>query len=149
MAIPESVTLDGDSGGQSHRWLVLAVMSAGTLLTFLDDTVVNTALPRISTALHASTSGLQWVVDGYVLVLAGLLLLCGSIGDRYGRKRAMTFGLLAFGAAAIGASQSNSIGQLITMRAFQGLGAALILPATLSIITNVFPREERARAIAV
>jgi EmrB/QacA subfamily drug resistance transporter len=124
-------------------------MSVGTLLTFLDDTVVNTALPRISVTLHASTSGLQWVVDAYVLVLAGLLLLCGSIGDRYGRKRAMTLGLMAFGAAAIGASRSMSIGQLITARAFQGLGAALILPATLSIITNVFPREDRARAIAV
>ena len=134
---------------ERRRWLVLGVMSVGTLLAFLDDTVVNTALPRISLALHASTSGLQWVVDGYVLVLAGLLLLCGSIGDRYGRKRAMSFGLVAFGVAAIGASQAHSIGQLIGMRAFQGLGAAFILPSTLSIITNVFPREERARAIAV
>jgi EmrB/QacA subfamily drug resistance transporter len=132
-----------------RRWLVLAVMSVGTLLAFLDDTVVNTALPRISLALHASTSGLQWVVDAYVLVLAGSLLLCGSIGDRYGRKRAMSLGLIAFGAAAIGASQSTSMSELIMMRAFQGLGAALVLPATLSIITNVFPREERARAIAV
>jgi EmrB/QacA subfamily drug resistance transporter len=141
-----------DSGAAAparRRWLVLGVMSVGTLLTFLDDTVVNTALPRISTALHASTSGLQWVVDAYVLVLAGLLLLCGSIGDRYGRKRAMTLGLMAFGAAAIGASRATSIGELIAMRAFQGLGAALLLPATLSIITNVFPRKERARAIAV
>jgi len=132
-----------------RRWLVLAVMSAGTLLAFLDDTVVNTALPRISIALHASTSGLQWVVDAYVLALAGLLLLCGSIGDRYGRKRAMTLGLVAFGVAAIGASRSRTIGELVAMRAFQGLGAALILPTTLSIITNVFPRAERARAIAV
>jgi EmrB/QacA subfamily drug resistance transporter len=128
---------------------VLGVMSAGTLLAFLDDTVVNTALPRISTSLHASTSGLQWVIDAYVLVLAGLLLLCGSIGDRYGRKRAMTLGLVIFGVAAIGASRSTSIGQLIAMRAFQGLGAAFILPATLSIITNVFPRQERTRAIAI
>ena len=132
-----------------RRWLVLGVMSVGTLLAFLDDTVVNTALPRISTALHASTSGLQWVVDAYVLVLAGLLLLCGSIGDRYGRKRAMTLGLVVFGVAAIGASRSTSIGALVAMRAVQGLGAALILPTTLSIITNVFPRRERARAIAV
>jgi len=124
-------------------------MSVGTLLAFLDDTVVNTALPRISVALHASTSGLQWVVGAYVLVLAGLLLLCGSIGDRYGRKRAMTLGLVAFGTAALGASRSTTIGALIAMRAFQGLGAALILPTTLSIITNVFPREDRARAIAV
>jgi EmrB/QacA subfamily drug resistance transporter len=132
-----------------RRWLVLGVMSVGTLLAFLDDTVVNTALPRISIAFHASTSGLQWVVDAYVLVLAGLLLLCGSIGDRYGRRRVMTLGLIAFGAAAIGASRSTSIGELVAMRSFQGLGAALILPTTLSIITNVFPRRERARAIAV
>src|ERR687887_1169660 len=95
-----------------RRWLVLGVMSVGTLLAFLDDTVVNTALPRISTAMHASTSGLQWVVDAYVLLLAGLLLLCGSIGDRYGRKRAMTLGLVAFGAAAIGAAIANNTGFL-------------------------------------
>lgn len=138
-----------DQPANRRRWLVLGVMSVGTLLTFFDDTVVNTALPRISVALHASTSGLQWVVDAYVLTLAGLLLLCGSIGDRHGRKRTMTLGLVAFGAAAVGSSQSSSIGQLITMRALQGLGAAMILPATLSIITNVFPRGERARAIAV
>lgn len=146
---PPSEPLRDPTKSERRRWLVLGVMSVGTLLTFLDDTVVNTALPRISVSLHASTSGLQWVVDAYVLVLAGLLLLCGSLSDRYGRKRAMTVGLIAFGAAAIGASQSHSIGQLIAMRAFQGVGAALILPATLSIITNVFPREERARAIAV
>jgi EmrB/QacA subfamily drug resistance transporter len=147
LARPEPV--DHAAAGDRRRWLVLGVMSVGTLLTFLDDTVVNTALPRVSVALNASTSGLQWVVDAYVLALAGLLLLCGSIGDRYGRKRAMTIGLVAFGAAAIGASRSTTIGELIAMRAFQGMGAALILPATLSIITNVFPRDERARAIAV
>ena len=79
-----------------RRWWVLAVMSVGTLLVFLDDTVVNTALPRISLDLDASTSALQWVIDAYVLVLAGLLLLSGSIGDRYGRKRMMTTGLVVF-----------------------------------------------------
>ena len=134
---------------EARRWWVLAVMSVGTLIVFLDDTVVNTALPRISVALHASTSGLQWVIDAYVLVLAGLLLLGGSLGDRYGRKRVMTIGLVAFGCASAGAALSRSIGMLVTMRTLQGLGAALVLPATLSIITNVFPRQERARAIAV
>jgi EmrB/QacA subfamily drug resistance transporter len=134
---------------ETRRWWVLAVMSVGTLLVFLDDTVVNTALPRISVDLHASTSELQWVIDAYVLTLAGLLLLCGSIGDRYGRKRMMTVGLVVFGVAAAGAALSDDIGVLIAMRAFQGLGAALVLPATLSIIVNVFPRQERAKAIAV
>jgi EmrB/QacA subfamily drug resistance transporter len=134
---------------EPRRWWVLAVMSVGTLLVFLDDTVVNTALPRISVDLDASTSALQWVIDAYVLVLAGLLLLCGSIGDRYGRKRMMTVGLVVFGLAAAGAALADSTGMLIAMRALQGLGAALVLPATLSIIVSVFPRHERAKAIAV
>jgi EmrB/QacA subfamily drug resistance transporter len=133
----------------ARRWGVLAVMSVGTMIVFLDDTVVNTALPRISLDLRAATAGLQWVVDAYVLVLAGLLLLCGALGDRYGRKRVMTIGLVVFAGASAGAASSNTLASLIAMRALQGLGAALVLPATLSIITNVFPRQERARAIAV
>jgi EmrB/QacA subfamily drug resistance transporter len=133
----------------TRRWWVLAVMSVGTMIVFLDDTIVNTALPRISIDLGASTGGLQWVVDAYVLVLAGLLLLCGSLGDRYGRKRMMTIGLVVFAGASAGAALSNGLGTLIAMRCLQGLGAALVLPATLSIITNVFPRDERARAIAI
>jgi EmrB/QacA subfamily drug resistance transporter len=134
---------------EPRRWWVLAVMSVGTLMVFLDDTVVNTALPRIAVDLHASTSALQWVIDAFVLVLAGLLLLCGSIGDRYGRKRMMSIGLVVFGLAATGAALANSTGLLIAMRAVQGLGAALVLPATLSIIVSVFPRQERPKAIVV
>jgi EmrB/QacA subfamily drug resistance transporter len=143
------VPVDENASVSGRRWLVLAVMSVGTLIVFLDDTVVNTALPRLSVDLRASIGGLQWVVDAYVLVLAGLLLLCGSLGDRYGRKRVMTAGLVVFAAASAGAALSNSLGALIVMRCLQGLGAALVLPATLSIITNVFPRHERGRAIAV
>ena len=144
-------TETGPSGArvERRRWWVLAVMSVGTLMVFLDDSVVNTALPRISVDLDASTSALQWVIDAYVLVLAGLLLVCGSIGDRYGRKRMMTVGLVVFGLAAAGAALANTTGQLIAMRALQGLGAALVLPATLSIIVSVFPRQERTKAIAV
>jgi EmrB/QacA subfamily drug resistance transporter len=134
---------------EPRRWLVLAVMSVGTLMVFLDDTVVNTAIPQISVDLDASASALQWVIDAYVLVLAGLLLLGGSIGDRYGRKRTMTVGLVVFGLGAAGAAQADSTGLLIAMRAVQGLGAALVLPATLSIIVSVFPRGERSKAIAV
>jgi EmrB/QacA subfamily drug resistance transporter len=135
--------------GSPRRWWVLAVMSVGTMIVFLDDTIVNTALPRMSLDLRAGTAGLQWVVDAYVLALAGLLLLCGSLGDRFGRKRVMTVGLLVFASASAGAALSNTLGSLIAMRAFQGLGAAMVLPATLSIITNVFPRQERSRAIAI
>jgi EmrB/QacA subfamily drug resistance transporter len=150
---PNEIVPAGTGTAEAHveprRWLVLAVMSVGTLMVFLDDTVVNTAVPQISVDLDASSSALQWVIDAYVLVLAGLLLLCGSIGDRYGRKRTMTLGLIVFGLAAAGAAVADSTGLLIAMRALQGLGAALVLPATLSIIVSVFPREERSKAIAV
>jgi MFS family permease len=133
----------------SRRWWVLAVMSVGTLIVFIDNTVVNTALPAISVDLGASTSTLQWVVDGYVLILAGLLLLGGSLGDRFGRKKWMTIGLVTFGAASAGAALATTASQLIVLRGAQGLGAALVLPATLSIITNIFPRKERAKAIGI
>ncbi len=132
-----------------RRWLVLAVMSLGTLIVFLDLTVVNTALPSISLDLGATTSELQWVVDSYVLVLAGLLILAGSIGDRFGRRRWMTIGLLLFLGGSVVGAIAGSIPTLIAGRAIQGLGAAFVLPATLSIVTNAFPRDERGKAIAV
>ncbi|MGH8999627.1 MAG: MFS transporter [Acidimicrobiia bacterium] len=134
---------------QLRRWLVLGVMSLAIFVIFLDNTVVNTALPTMAVDLSASTSTLQWVVDAYTLVLAALLLLGGSLGDRYGRRRWMTMGLAVFGLAAVVAAVSDSAGLLIGARAFQGLGAALAMPATLSIITDVFPRETRARAIGI
>jgi MFS family permease len=124
-------------------------MSLGTLIVFLDLTVVNTALPSISVDLQASTSDLQWVVDSYVLALAGLLMLAGSVGDRYGRKRWMAVGLVVFGAGSVVGALASDIETLIAGRAIQGLGAAFVLPATLSIVTNAFPRHERGRAIAV
>ena len=138
-----------DSTRDPRRWLVLAVMSVGTLIVFLDGTVINTALPNISTKLSATTSQLQWVVDSYILVLAGLLLLGGTMGDRFGRRRWMSIGLLFFLAGSVLGGLSNSIETLIAARAVQGFGAALVLPATLSIVTNVFQRDERAKAIAI
>lgn len=132
-----------------RRWLILAVMSLGTLIVFLDLTVVNTALPAISVDLGASTSELQWIVDAYVLVLAGLLMFAGSVGDRFGRKRWMTFGLLVFGAGSVIGALASDVPMLIIGRATQGLGAAFVLPATLSIVTNTFQRDERGKAIAV
>lgn len=132
-----------------RRWLVLLIMSIGALVVFIDNTVVNTALPAISIELGASISTLQWIVDAYVLALVGLLLLGGSLGDRYGRRLWMVLGLVIFGAASVFAALSTSAEQLIIGRALQGLGAALVLPATLSIITNTFPRKERTKAIGV
>ena len=132
-----------------RRWLVLAVMSLGTLIVFLDMTVVNTALPAISFDLGASNSQLQWVVDSYVLVLAGLLMLAGSIGDRFGRKRWMTAGLVIFALGSVVGAIATNVETLILGRGIQGLGAAFVLPATLSIVTNTFDREERGKAIAI
>ena len=109
-----------------RRWLVLAVMSLGTLIVFLDLTVVNTALPAISLDLGATTSELQWVVDSYVLVLAGLLILAGSIGDRFGRRRWMSAGLVLFMIGSVVGALADSIPSLIAGRAIQGLGAALV-----------------------
>ena len=141
---------DGSADGLGpRRWWVLAVMSVGALIIFIDNTVVNTALPRISLDLGASTSTLQWVIDSYVLLLAGMLLLAGSVGDRFGRRRWMAVGLVIFGAGAAGAALATTSSFLIAMRGVQGLGAAFVLPATLSIVTDVFPRRERAKAIGI
>jgi EmrB/QacA subfamily drug resistance transporter len=140
---------EGADGLALRRWWVLAVMSVGALIIFIDNTVVNTALPRMALDLRASTSTLQWVIDSYVLLLAGLLLLGGSVGDRFGRRRWMAVGLTIFGAASAGAALATSSAFLIAMRGLQGLGAAFVLPATLSIITDVFPRHERAKAIGI
>ncbi|GMQ94552.1 MAG: MFS transporter [Acidimicrobiia bacterium] len=146
---PSRTEAPNQADPSSRRWWILAVMSIGVLIVFIDNTVVNTALPAISVDLGASISQLQWVVNSYTLVLAGLLLLGGSLGDLYGRRKWMTIGLVLFGAAATGAAFATNIETLIAMRAAQGLGAALVLPGTLSIITNVFPRGERAKAIGI
>ena len=111
--------------------------------------MVNTALPAISRDLGASTSTLQWVVNAYILILAGLLLVGGTVGDRFGRRRWFGIGTVIFGGAAGAASLAPNAETLIAFRAIQGVGAALILPATLSIITDVFPREERSKAIGI
>ena len=133
----------------SRKNLILAVMSLSTFMIFLDGTVVNTALPAIARDFTANNSVLQWVVNSYGLLLAGLLLLGGTVGDRFGRRRTLGVGMLVFGIGAVGAALSANSGTLIVMRGLQGVGAAFVLPATLSIITNVFPRAERARAIAI
>jgi EmrB/QacA subfamily drug resistance transporter len=138
--------------GQAYtgRWLVLGVMCLSLLLIVMDNTIVNVALPTLQRDLGASTSELQWVVDAYILVFAGLLLTMGSLGDRFGRRGALAIGLSVMGVASILSSLANSADQLIATRALMGVGGAMIMPATLSIITNVFiERKERAQAIAI
>jgi EmrB/QacA subfamily drug resistance transporter len=135
---------------RGRRWWILAVLCLSVLLVVVDNTIVNVALPTMSRDLHASTSALQWVVDGYTLSFAGLLLLGGNLGDRLGRRRFLQLGLVLFGLFSVGAALSHSTGELITARALMGLAAALVYPATLAILNNVFtvPRE-RAVAIGV
>lgn len=132
-----------------RRWATLAVLSISLLIINIDDTVVNIAIPTLQRALGASVSELQWIVTAYILVFAGLLLTMGSLGDRFGRKRALQVGLGVFGVASVLAAFSPGALPMIASRAVMGLGAALIMPSTLSVIIDVFPREERAKAIGI
>ena len=125
-------------------------MCLSLLLIVMDNTIVNVALPTLQRDLGASTSQLQWVVDSYILVFAGLLLTMGSLGDRFGRRGALAIGLTIMGTASVASAFATDASHLIATRAIMGIGAALIMPATLSIITNVFTdRRERAQAIAM
>jgi EmrB/QacA subfamily drug resistance transporter len=141
---PEAVDAD------PRRWVVLGVMCLSLLLIVMDNTIVNVALPTLQADLGASTSQLQWIVDAYILVFAGLLLTMGALGDRFGRRGALAIGLSIMGIASILSSFATSADQLIATRAVMGIGGALVMPATLSIITNVFTdRKERSQAIAI
>jgi len=131
-----------------RRWLTLGVLSLSLVIIGLDNTILNVALPTLVRELGASASELQWMVDSYVLVFAGLLLTMGALGDRFGRKLALYAGLVIFGLASVFAAFADTATALIVARAFMGVGGALIMPSTLSIITNIFTGAERGRAIA-
>jgi DHA2 family methylenomycin A resistance protein-like MFS transporter len=125
-------------------------MCVGMFLVLLDVTIVNVALPSIGTALRTDLAGLQWVVDGYGVPLAGLLLAGGTIGDVAGHKRVVLAGLGLFGAATLGCSAAPNVETLVACRALQGFGAAMLLPATVAVITRAYPeRAERARALGL
>ncbi len=132
-----------------RRWQALIVLAMSLLVVSVDNTILNVALPTIQDDLDASSSQLQWIVDSYLLVFAVLLLVAGSLGDRFGRKRALFTGLTIFGLGSIMAATASSSTELIIWRAVMGLGAAAIMPTTLSIITNIFPKNERPKAIAI
>jgi EmrB/QacA subfamily drug resistance transporter len=132
-----------------RRWWTLGVLCLSLVLIGLDNTILNVALPTIQRTFSAGASDLQWLVDAYVLVFAGLLLTMGALGDRFGRARALQVGLLIFAGASLTAPLATDIGQLIAVRVAMGIGGALIMPSTLSVIANVFPPAERARAITI
>src|SRR5215472_6229963 len=132
------------------RWLILVTLCLAALIINLDTTIVNVALPALVRQIGATTTGLQWVVDAYNLAFAALVLAAGSLSDRMGRKGMLLAGLGVFGAASLAGSYATTPGQLIAARAVMGLGAAMMFPATLSLLTNVFTeRRERALAIGV
>jgi len=134
----------------ARRWWTLSVLCLGLVIIGVDNTILNVALPSIVRDLGASGSELQWMVDAYTIVFACLLLTAGSLGDRYGRRRALMFGLAWFGIFSAIASLAASPGQLILARGAMGIGGAFIYPTTLSILTNTFHDPgERAKAIGI
>lgn len=133
-----------------RRWWSLAVLCLSLLIIMIGNTSLNVALPSFSAQLGATNAQLQWMVDGYSLVFAGLLFAMGNFGDRYGRKGIMQIGLVVFGVAtAYAGFYAETAEQIIGSRVVMGVGAAMVMPATLSIITNIFPPHERAKAVAM
>src|SRR5436189_1924247 len=131
----------------NRRWWTLAAMCFALFMVMLDNTVVNVALPSIQKDLGATVSGLEWTVNAYTLAFAVLLVTGGRLGDLFGRRRMFLFGVVTFAASSafVGFSQTDT--WLVAGRAFQGIGAAFMMPGTLSIISNTFPAEERGKAI--
>ena len=138
-----------DAKVYARRWKTLAVLSLSLLIIGLDNTILNVALPSLQEGLGANGSTLQWIVDSYLLVFAGLLLTFGAFGDRFGRRLALQLGVTIFGLSSLAVLFVDSSTGLIVVRSLMGVGGALIMPATLSIISNTFPREEKAKAISV
>ena len=137
---------------QRRRWIILGVLVVGLLAIVIDNTVLNVALKTIASpvgGLGASQSQLEWAINSYTLVFAGLLFTFGVVGDRIGRKRVLMVGLALFGIGSLLSAYSHSPDQLIAARAAMGLGGAAVMPQTLSIIANVFEPQERAKAIGI
>jgi DHA2 family multidrug resistance protein-like MFS transporter len=132
----------------TRRWWAVGALALALLVVGLDMTVLNLALPTLSIELHASTSQLQWIIDAYTLVTAAALLPGGMLGDRYGRKKVLLISLAVFGAASLLCAFSSSAGELIAARALLGLGAAALLPLSLSVLPVMFTEEERPKAVA-
>ncbi len=141
--------IDIDPDVLARRWKILAVLCTSLMVVIVGNTALNIALPTLARELNASISAQQWMVDSYGLVFAGLLLTAGTIGDRYGRKGTLQAGLAIFLSGSLFSAFSHSAGAIIAGRAVMGVGAAFVMPATLSILTNVFPPHERGKAIAV
>src|SRR4051812_21826682 len=147
---PQEVPVpDRTDAPDPRRWWTLVVLSASLLVIGLDNTILNVALPTLQRDLGASSSQLQWIVDAYMLVFAGGLLTARALGDRFGRKRALTFGVAVFALGARPAALAGSAETLVAARGVMGIGGAFIMPSTLSILTATFPASERGKAIGI
>ncbi|WP_241037383.1 MFS transporter [Blastococcus litoris] len=143
------MTAEPSSPGYPRRWWVLATMTVCLLVVITGNTILNVAIPTVQRELAATQGELQWAVDAYILVFAGLLFTWGIVGDRIGRKRVLLIGLTVFAVGSVLAAFSDSAIELIAWRAVMGVGGAAVQPTTLAVITNVFPPRERGRAIGV
>ena len=154
MTIPIKSPCDGQAAGATTSaqhtcrgpWVLIVTILASSM-AFIDGTVVNVALPALQAALHATVQDIQWVVEAYALLLASLLLLGGSLGDLYGRRKIFASGVVLFAAASAWCGFAPSIGSLIVARGLQGIGAALLVPGSLAIISASYAESERGRAI--
>jgi EmrB/QacA subfamily drug resistance transporter len=143
-----SITIPTDSFYYTKRWVGLVFIGISVIVLSLDNTILNVAIPSIARELNAGTTELQWMIDGYILVFAALLLTMGTLGDRIGRKRALQAGLVLFGIGSLGAAVAPNTLVLTGARMFLGIAGALMLPATLSIVSATFQPHERPQAIA-
>ncbi|MEE1939909.1 MFS transporter [Streptomyces sp. TRM 70361] len=150
---PATAQLPVSEAVHRRRWAILAVLMLSLLIVVLDNSILNVAMRTIATpapvGLGATQSQLEWAINSYTLVFAGLLFTSGLLGDRWGRRKVMMFGLAVFGAASALAGMADSPGELIAFRALMGFGAAFVMPATLAILMNVFDRDEQPKAIGV
>lgn len=148
--VDRSTEADDEAGaGHPRRWAILVAVCAALLVIVVDNTVLNVALPSIAAAFGASTAWQQAVLDAYAVVFSGLLIPAGALSDRWGRRRALLTGLVVLALSSAAAAAAWSVWWLVAMRALMGLGAALVMPATLALLVHVFPVHERPRAFAV
>ena len=150
-AIMDGITTQEKAQSRIHRmrWWTLTVVSVTVLLATIDETILNVAIPSLQRDLGASASSLLWMVNAYILVFGGLLLTMGGVGDRFGRARMLRYGLAVFALSSLSAALAQSPAQLIGARAIMGMGGAMMMPATLAVIINVFGEKERPKAIAI
>ena len=148
-APPGQLFLHEDPVIHRRRWFLLGIMCLSLVMVVMSVSGLNVALPSIQRDLDASASALQWIVDAYALVFASLLLPAGALGDRFGRKRALLFGLVVFASGSVVGGIATGTAQVIAGRVITGVGAAFVMPATLSLLTTIFPPHERRKAIAM